>query len=95
MIDEKIKNYITALNEKAKEIDGEFTSTYDFTQGKTYFKIWQTLSNQQRCIFAFIDQQGNIYKPAGLNAPAKSIRGNLDGFRPLCFAQFYKNKRIV
>lgn len=95
MIYEKIKNYITALNEKAKEIDGEFASTYDFTQGKTYFKIWQTLSNQQRCIFAFIDQQGNIYKPAGLNAPAKSIRGNLDGFRPLCFTQFYKNKRIV
>lgn len=95
MIDEKIKNYVTALNEKAKEFDGEFASTYDYSQGKTYFKIWQTLSNKQKCIFAFIDQQGNIYKPAGLNAPAKGIRGNLDGFRPLCFAQLYKNKRIV
>ena len=39
MIDEKIKNYVTALNEKAKEIDGDFASTYDYTQGKTYYKM--------------------------------------------------------
>lgn len=95
MIDEKIKNYVTDLNEKAKEINGEYASIYDYTQGKTYCKIWQTLCNGQKCIFAFIDQNGNIYKPAGLNAPAKGIRGNLDGFRPLCFAQLYKNKIIV
>lgn len=59
MIDEKIKNYVAELNEKAKEIDGDFASTYDYTQCKKYYKIWQTLSNQQRCIFAFIDEYGD------------------------------------
>lgn len=34
MIDEKIKNYVTTLNEKAKEIDGDFARAYDFSQQK-------------------------------------------------------------
>lgn len=45
---------------------------YTFTKGKKYIKI---LSHGS--VVAFIDPEGNIYKPASWQAPAKGIRGNL------------------
>lgn len=89
---EKIENYITELNENSKKENGAYNSTFSYTQGKKDFKIWQTLCNNQKCIFAFIDQQGNIYKPQGLNKKANGVRGNLDAFKPLTAGQLYKNR---
>lgn len=86
---EKIEKYITELNENSKKEKGEYCSTYTYSQGKKFFKVWQTLCNNQICIFAFIDNMGNIYKPEGLNKRANGIRGNLDGFRPLTESQLY------
>lgn len=86
----QIENYITELNEHSKKENGEFFSTFSYTQGKKDFKIWQTLCNNQKCIFAFIDQQGNIYKPNGLNSKATGVRGNLNAFKPLTASEFYK-----
>lgn len=87
---EKIKNYITELNENKENKESE--STFEFSQAKKYFKIWVTLCNGQKCIFAFIDENGDIYKPAGVNKPANGIRGNLDEFRPLTAEQLYKRR---
>lgn len=87
---EKIESYITELNEHSKKENGAYNSTFSYTQGKKDFKIWQTLCNNQKCIFAFIDQQGNIYKPNGLNSKATGVRGNLNAFKPLTASELYK-----
>ena len=90
-IEQKIIKYIEELNDYSLKEWGSFSkSTFDYTEGKRYFKIWQTLCNSQKCIFAFIDEDGNIYKPEGLNKPANGTRGNLDGFKPLDARQLYK-----
>ena len=46
--------------------------------GPKYIKIHNTEMGQKRSIHAFIDKQtGDLYKPAGVNAPAKGVRGNV------------------
>jgi hypothetical protein len=50
-----------------------------FTQknGPRWVKIFSTAPGSNS-IFCFIDPHtGDIYKPAGVNAPAKGIRGNI------------------
>lgn len=89
-MENKIKDYITELNEHSKKVDGQYNSTFEYTQGSKFYKVWQTLCNNQKCIFCFIDNNGNIYKPQGINKVAKGVRGNLDTFRPLEIGQLYK-----
>ena len=45
---------------------------HSVTYGKKYAKV---ITNGS--VYAFIDEHGNIYKPAGWKAPAKQIRGNI------------------
>ena len=48
------------------------------TVGPKYIKIHDTENGQKRSIHAFIDKQtGDLFKPAGVNAPAKGARGNV------------------
>jgi hypothetical protein len=37
------------------------------------------MSNSQgKSVYAFVDYDGNIYKPSGWRAPAKGVRGHID-----------------
>ena len=48
------------------------------TVGPKYIKIHDTENGQKRSIHAFIDKNtGDLFKPAGVNAPAKGARGNV------------------
>jgi len=70
---DKIKNHpsFKALYTKQKR-------DYMKTVGPKYIKIHDTENGQKRSIHAFIDKQtGDLFKPAGVNAPAKGVRGNV------------------
>lgn len=46
--------------------------------GRKYAKVFNYEYGKKRSIFAFVCKEtGNIYKPAGYNAPAKGMRGNV------------------
>jgi hypothetical protein len=49
-----------------------FAEPHSVTYGKKYAKV-QTNGS----VYAFIDADGNIYKPASWSAPAKHVRGNI------------------
>lgn len=51
----------------------------DVRVGRKYFKITNTTTYgvSQESAEAFVDMDGNIYKAASWNAPAKHIRGNI------------------
>ena len=70
---DKIKNHpsFKALYTKQKR-------DYMKSVGPKYIKIHDTENGQKRSIHAFIDKQtGDLFKPAGVNAPAKGVRGNV------------------
>ena len=60
--------------------------------GQKYIKIIEsTPSGAHHAAFAFIDSNGNIYKPAGYKTPAKGIRGNVsDEKAPITSVSLYK-----
>ena len=49
------------------------TVTMGFRRASRYIKVFMNNS-----IFCFIDQNGDILKPASFNVPAKHARGNLN-----------------
>lgn len=70
-------------------------TTFTFTKGGKYYKILQDQSYGQS-VHAFVDEDGNVYKPAGWRAPAKGVRARLedivDGKRKVDFAGGYLYK---
>lgn len=61
-----------------------FTTVFELTKGRKYNRMVKDTKNKktgemhnQRSVACFIDNEGNIYKPAGWKAPAKGIRGNI------------------
>lgn len=63
---------------------------FTFNQGKKFIKVIEMLSNTQRCVFAFVDNDGNIYKPAGWAQPSKYVRAHLwDDKLPLVCGDLY------
>lgn len=72
-MENKVQNMVNLLNQKY----GNEKREYTFTEAKKYFKVWCT-SWGSKSIYAFVDRDGNIFKPAGLNAPAKHVRGTVD-----------------
>jgi len=68
------KNYPTTW-----ERGGQTKFTYKVTP--KWFKVLRITDNGkgQSSVFAFVDKtNGDIYKPAGFNSPAKGIRGNIN-----------------
>lgn len=52
--------------------------TLDIQTAQKYFKVWRVRNNRRESIHAFVCKAtGNIYKPAGTKAPAKTSRGNV------------------
>lgn len=75
-IETLLQKYCKDLTDTRYE-NSEFKGSFEYTEGVKYYKIVHVLSNGQRSAFAFVDREGNIYKAAGWNTPAKGIRGKL------------------
>ena len=70
---DRIKNH-----PRFKDLYAKQKRDYMKTVGPKYIKIHDTENGQKRSIHAFIDKQtGDLFKPAGVNAPAKGVRGNV------------------
>jgi len=54
---------------------------FEVVKGKKYYKILQkdqtTNNTISGSVHAFVDTEGNVYKPAGWRGPAKIVRYNL------------------
>lgn len=80
-MDEKIEQFVNELNKK-------FDFNAYFTKGKKYYKVWHKLGIQT-CIYCFVDIGGNIYMAAGVNKPAKHIRGHIsEPFKNDCCGRY-------
>lgn len=88
---EKLENYSNAHNINADL----YTIVFGCDNGPKYTRVWtgevykDGSEAKYKCVFCFVDHQGNIYKPAGWKAPAKGVRGHLDGFAPMECRQLY------
>jgi len=70
---DRIKNH-----PRFKDLYAKQKRDYMKSVGPKYIKIHDTENGQKRSIHAFIDKQtGDLFKPAGVNAPAKGARGNV------------------
>lgn len=67
-----IENLINIWNVEMNNND-----TFSISKGKKYIKISRTQGKNSLSVHAFVDIDGNIYKPASWKAPAKGIRGNI------------------
>lgn len=60
---------------------GKYDSGNDFElengAGRKYCRVFMHRDGKDRSVHAFIDMDGNVYKPAGWKAPAKHVRFNL------------------
>jgi len=89
-IKQALDNYVEKLNQAAVAYDRKQgytlpSSVFDISPGNRWAKIVTTTmgGKGQRSVFAFVDPEtGDIYKPAGWNAPAKGVRGNVTDEKP-------------
>jgi hypothetical protein len=51
--------------------------SYVAEKGPKNIRIVEVRHGDQRSAYAFLDREGNIYKPDGWNRPAKHVRGNI------------------
>ena len=51
--------------------------TVQYTKGRKYLKLFTVEANGRKMLYAFLDNDGNLYKSASWNAPAKHVRGNI------------------
>lgn len=98
-ISQNVDLYIKKLNQYVKDDDKKNgytleSSIFGKVVGPKWIKIITTTygGKGQKSVFAFVDPNtGDIYKPAGWNAPAKGKRGNVnDPNPPLSGAALYK-----
>lgn len=88
----KIENWTDKLTKHFKEENPNypFEVKYVASYGKAWIKILR-VDPSTNSVFAFVDNEGNIYKPASYKAPAKGIRATLDD-APLDMAQLYRRR---
>lgn len=74
-----LTEFIAALNAKFSNVDPKSAMAYTFEveAGRKFNRVVQTPRMGGRSVFCFVDNDGNVYKPAGWKAPAKGIRATL------------------
>jgi hypothetical protein len=73
-----VDDLIAHLNAVSEQTQGWLPTRFGKTQGKKYTKIVAlNRDGVPSSVYCFIDADGNIYKAAGWNAPAKGIRSTL------------------
>lgn len=86
-----LDKWIDALNGKKENKD--IHKTYFYTMGDKYIKVSSTYGGKyDEAVFAFVDADGNIYKPAGWRAPAKGIRARIDKNPPMDDGALYSSR---
>ena len=62
----------------------KYHQTFSYTEGGKYIKVSYTFGGRyDTAVFAFVDADGNIYKPAGWKTPAKGVRARIDQNPPM------------
>lgn len=81
-IEKKLDDY-TKLLKKAHDL-----WDFSYTKGRKYYRIVMK-SRCQTGVFCFVDKEGNLYKAACWESPAKGIRGHIS--QPIVkWGGFYK-----
>lgn len=73
---------VSELNQHAENyflIKPGVAKIYEVEMARKYLKIWY--KGDIKSIVMFIDEEGNIYKPASHRAPAKGVRGKIEEWR--------------
>lgn len=71
---------VSELNQHAENyfsIKPGVAKIYEVEMARKYLKVWYK-GDGIKSIVMFIDEQGNIYKPASHKAPAKGVRGKIE-----------------
>lgn len=89
-----LDKWIADLNQHEIDKGYAFPVSYDYSKGGKYIKVFSQYNGKDKSVFAFVDADGNIYKPAGWNAPAKGIRARIDENPPLDGIQLYSSKYL-
>lgn len=90
-----LKSYMSELEDYhkkyyAKNLSNVPPPKFEQKRGGKFVKIIR-VDQASKSAFCFVDYDGNIYKAAGWNAPAKGIRGTLgDKNKPLDGRDFYR-----
>lgn len=86
-----LDKWIDALNGKKENKD--IHKTYFYTMGNKYIKVSSTYGGKyDEAVFAFVDADGNIYKPDGWRTPAKGIRARIDKNPPMDDGALYSSR---
>lgn len=91
-LEQQFNHWMTKLNNEGGysiKFGGKQTP-FTYTIGKKFIKVIEGLGDYQRSVFAFVDCEGNIYKPASWAQPSKYIRAHLwDDKLPLVCGDLY------
>ena len=88
----KIEDWCVSLTEQDEknwkpELIPLFSKRFGYDLNSKYIRVWY-ISGSQKSVWAFVDYDGNIYKPAGWKAPYKSVRGNIEN-PPMVYRDLY------
>ena len=89
-----LDKWIADLNQHEIDKGYAYPVSYDYSKGGKYIKVFSQYNGKDKSVFAFVDADGNIYKPAGWNAPAKGVRARIDDNPPLDGIQLYSSKYL-
>jgi hypothetical protein len=74
-----IEKFLVALNAKFPKGDKPYSEGFMLVPGRKYTKVCCERTGTPCSAYAFIDNTtGDLFKPAGFNAPAKHARGNIN-----------------
>jgi hypothetical protein len=71
-----ITEFVDALNQKFAAVGSGYMVSPD-KPGAKYTRIIMSLNGYCPSVYCFIDAEGNIYKAASWNAPAKGVHATL------------------
>ena len=93
-MEKDLRTYCDLLKKDLRAHYPNSEDTFDFKKGDKYYKIIEL--SPYELVHAFVDFDGNVYKPAGWRAPAKGVRATLkdivDGKIKVDFAGGYLYK---
>ena len=75
-IEQDLQKYCDLLLKDLRDEYPNSKDTFTFRKGGKYYKIIEQTPYES--VHSFVDEEGNVYKPAGWKSPAKGIRARLE-----------------